>query len=211
MLLQPAAGSEHLSCHGIDLSDFLAISFWLSRRTWCWSWCLVTVAMTAATMCTTWTRGRTSSTTQPQSASCSTWRPVSRQSAVRENLWLCNYFLPESKYNIYVFVFSVSVCVCVCGGWVCFLTACQSFYVEHSDDILCLTINQHPKFPNVVATGQVGMFVNLPCHQPPHFFFPLSCVVQGDYCTSQMANPLLQAYLYYKAANEQNYHFCIHE
>uniref|UniRef100_A0A8C7F8N6 EMAP like 5 n=1 Tax=Oncorhynchus kisutch TaxID=8019 RepID=A0A8C7F8N6_ONCKI len=38
-------------------------------------------------------------------------------------------------------------------------TACQSFYIEHSDDILCLTINQHPKFPNVVATGQVGMFV----------------------------------------------------
>ncbi|KAG7466406.1 hypothetical protein MATL_G00164500 [Megalops atlanticus] len=35
-------------------------------------------------------------------------------------------------------------------------TACQSFYAEHSDDILCLTINQHPKFPNVVATGQVG-------------------------------------------------------
>uniref|UniRef100_A0A6Q2YHA2 EMAP like 5 n=1 Tax=Esox lucius TaxID=8010 RepID=A0A6Q2YHA2_ESOLU len=38
-------------------------------------------------------------------------------------------------------------------------TACQSFYVEHSDDILCLTINQHPKFPNVVATGQVGIFL----------------------------------------------------
>ncbi|XP_016361551.1 echinoderm microtubule-associated protein-like 5 isoform X5 [Sinocyclocheilus anshuiensis] len=35
-------------------------------------------------------------------------------------------------------------------------TACQSFYLEHSDDILCLTINQHPKFPNIVATGQVG-------------------------------------------------------
>uniref|UniRef100_A0A673LU81 Echinoderm microtubule-associated protein-like 5 n=1 Tax=Sinocyclocheilus rhinocerous TaxID=307959 RepID=A0A673LU81_9TELE len=35
-------------------------------------------------------------------------------------------------------------------------TACQSFYLEHSDDILCLTINQHPKFPNVVATGQVA-------------------------------------------------------
>ncbi|KTG42430.1 hypothetical protein cypCar_00032632, partial [Cyprinus carpio] len=35
-------------------------------------------------------------------------------------------------------------------------TACQSFYLEHSDDILCLTVNQHPKFPNVVATGQVG-------------------------------------------------------
>uniref|UniRef100_A0A8C6PPY8 EMAP like 5 n=1 Tax=Nothobranchius furzeri TaxID=105023 RepID=A0A8C6PPY8_NOTFU len=35
-------------------------------------------------------------------------------------------------------------------------TSCQSFYIEHSDDILCLTINQHPKFPNVVATGQVA-------------------------------------------------------
>ncbi|MGH0174886.1 UNVERIFIED_CONTAM: hypothetical protein FKN15_069133 [Acipenser sinensis] len=34
-------------------------------------------------------------------------------------------------------------------------TASQSFYTEHTDDILCLTINQHPKFPNVVATGQV--------------------------------------------------------
>lgn len=43
-----------------------------------------------------------------------------------------------------------------------FPLACQSFYAEHSDDILCLTINQHPKFPNVVATGQVGMFVR-PC------------------------------------------------
>lgn len=43
--------------------------------------------------------------------------------------------------------------------WLSMLAACQSFYAEHSDDILCLTINQHPKFPNVVATGQVGMFV----------------------------------------------------
>ncbi|XP_041941967.1 echinoderm microtubule-associated protein-like 5 [Alosa sapidissima] len=46
-------------------------------------------------------------------------------------------------------------------------TACQSFYTEHSDDILCLTINQHPKFPNVVATGQVGdtgdMSATSPC------------------------------------------------
>lgn len=35
----------------------------------------------------------------------------------------------------------------------------QSFYQEHTDDILCLTINQHPKFTNIVATGQVGMSV----------------------------------------------------
>ncbi|XP_043551898.1 echinoderm microtubule-associated protein-like 6 isoform X1 [Chiloscyllium plagiosum] len=32
----------------------------------------------------------------------------------------------------------------------------QSFYVEHTDDILCLTVNQHPKYKNVVATGQIG-------------------------------------------------------
>uniref|UniRef100_A0A8D1CS86 EMAP like 5 n=1 Tax=Sus scrofa TaxID=9823 RepID=A0A8D1CS86_PIG len=32
----------------------------------------------------------------------------------------------------------------------------QSFYQEHNDDILCLTVNQHPKFINIVATGQVG-------------------------------------------------------
>ncbi|XP_055292521.1 echinoderm microtubule-associated protein-like 5 isoform X5 [Moschus berezovskii] len=35
-------------------------------------------------------------------------------------------------------------------------TGNQSFYQEHNDDILCLTVNQHPKFINIVATGQVG-------------------------------------------------------
>ncbi|XP_012495852.1 PREDICTED: echinoderm microtubule-associated protein-like 5 [Propithecus coquereli] len=33
-------------------------------------------------------------------------------------------------------------------------TGSQSFYQEHNDDILCLTVNQHPKFINIVATGQ---------------------------------------------------------
>ncbi|XP_077993248.1 echinoderm microtubule-associated protein-like 6 [Glandiceps talaboti] len=32
----------------------------------------------------------------------------------------------------------------------------QSFYLEHTDDIICLTVNQHPKFKNVIATGQIG-------------------------------------------------------
>lgn len=36
------------------------------------------------------------------------------------------------------------------------LTGTQSFYLEHTDDILCLTVNQHPKYQNVVATGQMG-------------------------------------------------------
>ncbi|BFZ11617.1 hypothetical protein BsWGS_14656 [Bradybaena similaris] len=36
----------------------------------------------------------------------------------------------------------------------------QSFYLKHTDDIICLCINQHPKFKNVIATGQIG---NVPC------------------------------------------------
>ena len=32
----------------------------------------------------------------------------------------------------------------------------QRFYTEHTDDILCLSVNKHPKFKNVVATGQLG-------------------------------------------------------
>jgi len=32
----------------------------------------------------------------------------------------------------------------------------QSFYLEHTDDIICLAVNQNPKFKNVVATGQIG-------------------------------------------------------
>lgn len=39
---------------------------------------------------------------------------------------------------------------------VCLLSVTQSFYLEHTDDILCLTVNQHPKFQNVIATGQIG-------------------------------------------------------
>ncbi|XP_038631944.1 echinoderm microtubule-associated protein-like 5 isoform X6 [Scyliorhinus canicula] len=35
-------------------------------------------------------------------------------------------------------------------------TGFQSFYLEHTDDILCLTVNQHPKFQKIIATGQVG-------------------------------------------------------
>uniref|UniRef100_A0A8B9KPU6 EMAP like 6 n=1 Tax=Astyanax mexicanus TaxID=7994 RepID=A0A8B9KPU6_ASTMX len=31
-----------------------------------------------------------------------------------------------------------------------------SFYLEHTDDILCLTVNQHPKYKNIIATGQIG-------------------------------------------------------
>ena len=35
-------------------------------------------------------------------------------------------------------------------------TGTQSFYLEHTDDILCLTVNQHPKYQNIIATGQIG-------------------------------------------------------
>ena len=43
----------------------------------------------------------------------------------------------------------------------------QSFYLEHTDDILSLTVNQHPKYKNIIATGQIGtVFV----HQPVLLF-----------------------------------------
>ena len=29
----------------------------------------------------------------------------------------------------------------------------QQFYLEHTDDIISLAVNQHPKFTNIVATG----------------------------------------------------------
>lgn len=57
-------------------------------------------------------------------------------------------------------------------------TGTQSFYLEHTDDILCLTVNQHPKYQNVIATGQIGesggrspallLRVKWPPPPPPH-------------------------------------------
>ncbi|KAJ8781191.1 hypothetical protein J1605_011175 [Eschrichtius robustus] len=41
-------------------------------------------------------------------------------------------------------------------------TGSQSFYLEHTDDILCLTVNQHPKYRNVVATSQIGDITETP-------------------------------------------------
>ncbi|KAH0622863.1 hypothetical protein JD844_025641, partial [Phrynosoma platyrhinos] len=38
-------------------------------------------------------------------------------------------------------------------------TGIQTFYLEHTDDILCLTVNQHPKYKNIVATSQIGRFI----------------------------------------------------
>lgn len=35
-------------------------------------------------------------------------------------------------------------------------TNTQSFYLEHTDDIISLIVNENPKFKNVVATGQIG-------------------------------------------------------
>ncbi len=35
-------------------------------------------------------------------------------------------------------------------------TCAQTFYLEHSDDIISLCINENPRFKNVIATGQIG-------------------------------------------------------
>nr|XP_020441832.1 echinoderm microtubule-associated protein-like 6 isoform X2 [Monopterus albus] len=45
-------------------------------------------------------------------------------------------------------------------------TGIQSFYLEHTDDILCLTVNQHPKYKNIIATGQIGDISELPGSTP---------------------------------------------
>lgn len=37
-----------------------------------------------------------------------------------------------------------------------FVLGSQSFYLKHTDDIICLDVNQHPKMKNVIATGQIG-------------------------------------------------------
>ncbi|XP_037543112.1 echinoderm microtubule-associated protein-like 6 isoform X2 [Nematolebias whitei] len=42
----------------------------------------------------------------------------------------------------------------------------QSFYLEHTDDILCLTVNQHPKYKNIIATGQIGDISDFPGTTP---------------------------------------------
>jgi len=34
----------------------------------------------------------------------------------------------------------------------------QKFYLEHTDDILALTVSLNPKFPNIVASGQLDAF-----------------------------------------------------
>ncbi|KAM7394852.1 hypothetical protein PAMP_021632 [Pampus punctatissimus] len=44
----------------------------------------------------------------------------------------------------------------------CPLVGTQSFYLEHTDDILCLTVNQHPKYQNIIATGQIGDITDMP-------------------------------------------------
>ncbi|XP_074434711.1 echinoderm microtubule-associated protein-like 6 isoform X3 [Larus michahellis] len=45
-------------------------------------------------------------------------------------------------------------------------TGSQSFYLEHTDDILCLTVNQHPKYKNIVATSQIGDMTEFPGTTP---------------------------------------------
>ncbi|KAI4787308.1 hypothetical protein KUCAC02_036547, partial [Chaenocephalus aceratus] len=45
-------------------------------------------------------------------------------------------------------------------------TGTQSFYLEHTDDILSLTANQHPKYKNVIASGQIGDISEVPGTTP---------------------------------------------
>ena len=37
------------------------------------------------------------------------------------------------------------------------LTKTQSFYLEHTDDIICLAVSRNPKVTHIVATGRCGL------------------------------------------------------
>ncbi|CAB1343775.1 unnamed protein product [Coregonus sp. 'balchen'] len=66
-------------------------------------------------------------------------------------------------------------------------TGTQSFYLEHTDDILCLTINQHPKYKNVIATGQIACPVVIPLYSTLLYcpFLP-STIIQPIKCPGQL-------------------------
>ena len=46
-----------------------------------------------------------------------------------------------------------TIFICFCVLWI----VNQSFYLEHTDDIISLCVNENPKFKNIVATAQIGI------------------------------------------------------
>uniref|UniRef100_A0A3P9NF13 Echinoderm microtubule-associated protein-like 6 n=1 Tax=Poecilia reticulata TaxID=8081 RepID=A0A3P9NF13_POERE len=108
----------------------------LEDRSCCWNTSSATEASTAATTCTTSTTAPTSSSTPPLLSSSRICLPVIRTVSYRQSLPM---LLMRSFFLLPV------------------LTGTQSFYLEHTDDILCLTVNQHPKYQNIIATGQIGL------------------------------------------------------
>ncbi|KAJ8246474.1 hypothetical protein GJAV_G00268220 [Gymnothorax javanicus] len=66
----------------------------------------------------------------------------------------------------------------------------QSFYLEHTDDILCLTVNHHPKFHNVIATGQIGDITDLPAEAFTHTTGSAPCIHVWDAVSKQTLSVL---------------------
>lgn len=118
----------------------------LVARSWSWSTSLATGALIVATTCTTSTKVPTSCSTPLLPWSSRTCLLVSKTAAPSEQL-----LLPVTSHPVPPV-----------------LTGTQSFYLEHTDDILCLTVNQHPKYQNIIATGQIGKSASVPAHVPQH-------------------------------------------
>jgi microtubule-associated protein-like 6 len=63
----------------------------------------------------------------------------------------------DTRNNVYYISDTEIVYHAAAAGIVHNLTnSTQTFYLEHTDDILCLSVNRHPKLQNIVASGQLG-------------------------------------------------------
>lgn len=76
-------------------------------------------------------------------------QPHKHHECVRDSCWMKRRLSFSQNWSLFGALQVKRVCLRVFAGT-------QSFYLEHTDDILCLTVNQHPKFKNIIATGQIG-------------------------------------------------------
>lgn len=83
-------------------------------------------------------------------------QPISPRMILKVRVWGFKLSLSQTFPTRYKALGSPESLQVSCSPSHVSLLGSQSFYLEHTDDILCLTVNQHPKYRNVVATSQIG-------------------------------------------------------